>query len=140
MGHVSQLGFPLPLRSSYYSPKPLQQYLPGCANLKSYPERSRSGKIGVRWVVKFLYFKKFFEMAIDGKLWQIRVGQQTYSSGIGPRYRLAIYGREMDQTFPQHSVRIRIGNETILCPNLVLLPDVVQCAATRWNATSVEFM
>ena len=109
----SQLGFPLPLRSSYYSPKPLQQYLPGCANLKSYPERSRSGKIGVRWVVKFLYFKKFFEMAIDGKLWQIRVGQQTYSSGIGPRYRLAICGRKMDRTFGRNSCRIKIrGHST----------------------------
>lgn len=66
-------------------------------------ERSGSGKIGVRWVVKFLYFEKIFEMAIDGKLWQTRVGRQTYSSGIGPRYRLEIYGREMDQTFPQNS-------------------------------------
>ena len=31
-------------------------------------ERSDSGKMGVGWVVKFLYFEKILEMAKDGKL------------------------------------------------------------------------
>ena len=42
-----------------------------------------------------------------------------YENGIGPQYRLAIYGPKMDQTSGQNlgfSVRIRIEDETILGP------------------------
>ena len=60
------------------------------------------------WVVKFI-----FQVASSGQ------HQQTYANGIGPRYRLAIYGLKIDQTFDQKvalSVRIKIGDRPVLGP------------------------
>jgi hypothetical protein len=45
----------------------------------------------------FVLCEKSFELAKDGKLWKTPVGRQTYSNGIVPHYRLAIYGPKIEK-------------------------------------------